>query len=374
MNGVVFSWLAVGVLAASPREVGFAQTSTMLPALALLLVGGHVADRVDPRRVVIGLHLIGALPMLALATLVSAGGLSLAWLITYGLALGSVSAFVMPARDTLLSRVAGTDMMRTVTGMTAIQFGAQAFGGLLAGSADKIGIAAVLIAQALIVVLGALGVARLPDAAAGEQAPSESSALTAIREGLGEVWRNPTLRICVLLVSSVGVFFIGQFVVTFPIIVREVYGGGPFEMALVLMQFPLGAILGSLAIRARGGIRRKGPALLLALLAGASVMGILSLDLPYPLFVIGTLLWGVGGAVFINTSRTLVQETAPPALRGRVLSAYQLGFLGSGPVGALLAGFVIAATGPLEALFLFACAMMLFLLAVTLTTKARHLR
>src|SRR4029453_2329520 len=83
--------------------------------------------------------LLAAAPVLALAAAVQSGALSLPVLLAYGLAIGTVQAFVMPARDTLLSRVAGADMMRAVTGMTAVQFGSQALGALTAGAASALG-------------------------------------------------------------------------------------------------------------------------------------------------------------------------------------------------------------------------------------------
>ncbi len=81
MNALIFSWLVVGVLEAEPRWVGLAQSSTMLPSLALLLLGGATADRFDPRRLLITLHAVGTIPVLLLAGVVSSGSLSLALLL-----------------------------------------------------------------------------------------------------------------------------------------------------------------------------------------------------------------------------------------------------------------------------------------------------
>ena len=105
MNALVFSWLVVGVLEAEARYIGIAQTSTMLPSLLLLLWGGALADRLDPRRVLIVLHLACTVPILALSSLIGSGGLTLGILLLYGATLGTLQAFVMPARDALLSRI-----------------------------------------------------------------------------------------------------------------------------------------------------------------------------------------------------------------------------------------------------------------------------
>ena len=52
-------------------------------------------------------------------------------------------------------------------------------------------------------------------------------------------------------------------------------------------------------------------------------------------------LFGLGGAFFMTAGRTLFQERATPASRGRVLSVYTLAFMGaSGAIGAPLSGWL----------------------------------
>ena len=46
-----------------------------------------------------------------------------------------------------------------------------------------------------------------------------------------------------------------------------------------------------------------------------------------------------------STLNSLVQEMAPDALRGRVLSIFGLAFRGGGPVGSLVAGVLVRAAG-----------------------------
>jgi MFS family permease len=372
MQVVLFSWLLVGELQASAEWVGVAQTSTMLPALLLLLVGGLVADRLDPRRLLIALHVVAGVPALALALVVAGDRLSLTALFAYGVSMGALSAFIMPARDTLLSRVAGSDMMRAVTAMTAVQFGAQASGTLLAGAARWVGSVPMLLLHSALLVLGAAVTARVPvPPGAARRAPSRS-ALRDIVDGLILVVGDSVLRAQIMLVVAVGTLFVGPFVVLFPLLVRDFYQGGVAQLSLVLMLFPVGTIVGSLVLRARGGLRRKGLAAMLALAFGACALIGIGVGLPFPGMVAVTLAWGLAGSVFINCTRTLYQEAAPLAQRARVLSVYQLGFMGAAPVGALLSGAAGASLGTLPTLRLFGASMLVVvLLAAVLTNTAR---
>jgi len=57
------------------------------------------------------------------------------------------------------------------------------------------------------------------------------------------------------------------------------------------------------------------------------------------------LLVAIGGAMIVQmaTSNTMLQLLSPPELRGRIISLYMLAFLGTAPLGSLLAGAVAGA-------------------------------
>ena len=367
MQSTLFAWLLVGELGVSDEWVGVAQTANMLPSILLVLVGGAIADRVDPRRLLVVVHVLGALPVLLLAGAVGAGELSIELILAFGVAMGIVTAFGMPARDTLLSRVAGPDMMRAVTTMTAVQFGSQALGALLAGGARWLGSSTMLLIQAAVLLSGSFLVQGVPVRDPEPRTGPARSPLHDITEGLGIVLRDPRLRWPLVLVCAVGFFFVGPYLVTFPIIVTQIHGGTVAQLSVIMMMFPLGTIAGSLVIR-RVGIRRKGLAALAALVVGAGNLELIALGLGFALMVVASLAWGVGAAVFINSSRTIFQEAAPPSQRGRVLAAYQLGFMGAAPFGAVSAGFLSGQLGPLGALQLYGLAMLAVVALVWLFT------
>ena len=125
---VLFPWLVAVLLHEPAQRVGIAQMCGALPALFLILFGGVVGDRFDQRRILIALHVFGALPPLVMAVLIGNDLLSYELMIGYALIGGIVGAFSQPARDALLSRVAGERIQRTVTIVMAMQFGVQILG------------------------------------------------------------------------------------------------------------------------------------------------------------------------------------------------------------------------------------------------------
>jgi MFS family permease len=369
---VTFTWLVVGELGAGAEWVGVVQSSPMLPALVLLPLGGAVADRLDPRRLLVALHAIGALPPLLLAAAVASGRLGVAGLLAYGAYMGAVMAFSIPARDRLLSRVAARNLMRGVTGTTIAQFGAQAAGTFLAGAARWTGAPAMLAVQAGILLFGGLSGTRLPRAEARRE-PRPAARPGEITEGLRFVLGSP-LRGILILLCGVGILFLGPFVVVFPLLVRDHYAGGVGQLAQVLMLFPIGTITGSLVLLRRGGIERKGRALLLALAFGGAMLIVIGRGLPFRGFLAATLLWGVGGSVFMNSSRTLFQQAAPSERLARVMAVYQLCVMGAGPLGTLLAGVVAARIGAHATCVAFGAGMLALVAGTALLSGVARLR
>ncbi len=348
MQGVLFSWLVVGVLQADADWVGIAQSALMLPSTLLVLLGGMVADRNDRRTLLIGLHLVAATLSGCLVAVVAKGWLSMSLLIGYALGMGTVQAFAMPARDALLSEVAGPNMLRAVAGMTLTQWASQALGALLAGSARWLGIVPALCMHGLVLLAGAPTLRKLPPPSLRSTAGQTRARLSDLVAGVREVFGSPVLRPLQLLVMVVGVGFIGPYLVVLPLLVRDFYGGDVAQLATLNMAFPLGTIFGAGTILWRGGIRRKGRAQVTALVVGAGCIGSLSFGLPFwgALLVVGV--WGTSASIFMSAGRTVFQEQARPSHRARILSVYTLGFMGTtGLIGAPLAGVLVDWLGPL---------------------------
>jgi predicted MFS family arabinose efflux permease len=366
VNQVMLPWLVVGELRASPEWTGTVQMLATLPYLLLLLVGGAVADRREARSVLGALHALAMAPPLFLALAIAHGSLSIPVVAAAAMSMAVLGAFAHPARDSLLSQVAGGDVMRAVTGNTIAQFGSQGVGMALAGAARWAGSPPVLALQALCVALGALAAPRLPPRTAASAA-RRAAAPGDIAAGLRFVLKSD-LRAVLILVFGIGLTFNGSYYVLLPLLVRDVYGGDVSDVSLLLAVFPLGTIGGSLILLARGGIRRKGRSLVASLAAAALCLIVAGCGLPFAAVVATTFAWGLAGSVFLNTSRTLFQERAPDAWRARVLSMNQLGFTAAGPIGALASGFAAAHLGPETALAVSGLGMLALVTAVTLAT------
>src|ERR1051326_3980823 len=122
MGSILFPWLVAVVLREPPQRIGLAPLAPMGPSGAFPLFGGAPADRNDCRALLVRYHVLALLPPLALAAAIAAGVASYPIVLVYGIALGTLSAFVMPARDSLLTRIAQRELPRAIAITSAAQF------------------------------------------------------------------------------------------------------------------------------------------------------------------------------------------------------------------------------------------------------------
>jgi MFS family permease len=350
MQSVTYQWLLTHTLALEPARVGFAQMAAMLPSLLFLLVGGMTADRGDRRQLLGRFHVGQAVVFGLLAVAIAFGWLAFESLLGFALALGTLQAFAIPARDAQISDVVVGDMSRAVAGMNVTQQGAQVLGAVVAGFANLLGVPAVVALQGCVVLLGALAVARLPHTEARSGAGAKGATLAELRAGLVEVLRSPVLFPVFAVIALLGVFFVGPFVVLLPLLVRDTYGGSPVRLGVINAMVPLGGILTGLWIVRRGGIGRKGNALLIGNAAAAACVASLALRPPFALAALLVFGWGVGASFVMTSARTLFQEHASASNRARVLSVFSLGIFGAGPIASLLSGALSRACGTHAAL------------------------
>lgn len=368
---VLFPFLAAIVLEESAFRVGLAQTALMAPSILFMIFGGAFAERRDTRSLLIRIHMLASVPPFLMAAILVAGELSFGWIILYGLAMGTMSAFAIPARDSLLSHVAeksfGPDIQRAVVLASGIQFVGQLAGIILAGTENLVGAPALLIFQALVMLGGAVMVRKLAAAPPMDRPPAHP--LEDMRDGIRTVFASPILMPVVLGMFAVGVLYVGAFMVLLPLMVRDYYGGDAGGISLVNICFWGGTIVSTFTLLRLGHIHRRGLVLTCSLSSGAVVLFLIGIPAPFWMMCLLCFCWGLGAGTSMTMSRTIVQLAAPPSHRARVLSIFQLGFAGGGPIGAFITGFIIAATDVHVAAWIPSATMVGVLLVLTTLTR-----
>ena len=346
-------------------ELGLANMALSAPSVLFLLIGGVVAERADGKRLLILLHLLAAAPALGLSLVLSQGTLTYPMMIVYGLAIGTVGAFMMPARDATINEVverrvrlgSGVTLQLGVTLATMAQFVSQIVGLTLGGYADKMtrmpdwlggfGIGPVpsgdlLFLQGVVLALGsgfALFLARGRKVVTGRS--GFGAAFGDIADGFATVRADGRLWGMTALMFGVGVFVIGSFLVVLPIINRDIYGLNSDGIRDMFVTFWMGAFVSSVVLSVFRSVRRQGRLLLTAQAIGSLAILIMLAKPPHWIFLAIVFVWGLAAGVSIAMSRSIVQDAAPRDSLARVLTIYQLGFMAGAPLGAAMMGALV---------------------------------
>ena len=369
---VMFAWLVTIVLHESPSMVGVAQTAMLVPAMLLMLVGGSISDRYGGRRVAVVSQVVAAVPVVALWVVLTLDSLTFGFMIAFAVAMGCAQAFLTPARDGLLNQVAGQRIQRTVALVTLVQFGIQIVAFLVAGQADRVGAGPVVLVQAAALVIGAVALARVavPPIVAPRRSGSPVRELArSVADGARTVMGSRSTRAVVLQNFAVGLFFMGPYVVTIPLLVREVYDGSASDLAWLSTANAVGLIAAVFVLLLVGEVRRPGRLLLLASGVGSVALGLAGAGIEFAAFVLCIGAWGSCAGLGMSMARMIMQERAPPDQRGRVMAFFGFSFMSSAPLGTMLSGLMVEWWGAERALVVSAAAMLAALCAVGFASR-----
>jgi predicted MFS family arabinose efflux permease len=347
LQGFMFTWMLVGILERPASDVGFARSLAEFPPLVVLFIGGLLGDRYNGRTYLAVMHVLMALPPLALAAVHRLDLLDYWWVVAFGIAMSSIQALSDPARQSVLSRVTRLDTQRAVTVMIICTSLVGLSGFYLGGRLDVLGLSTLLVLQAVLFFTGLAAVTRMPSLpghhAAGIPRPRFSG-------GLRAVWSRPLIRDLVGLNFLSSLFNAGAYVIVIPYIVKEIYFGDAAFFATVMIVFSAGSIGSNVALLAFMPLLRPGRLFLLMQLTRVAILLILVLQPALWLFHAAMFAWGLNMGITTTMVRTTVQEAADPAHRSQILSILLLSFMVSAPVSAVLLGVLVELTSPLAGL------------------------
>jgi len=343
MQTMALGWLLYR-LTDSPLALGLLAAARFGPSLVGAPFAGVAADRVSRRSLVLTTQTLGALQAAALAALTLAGRIEPWQILALALFQGIVDTFDMPARQTLQVDLVGVDDLQSAVALNSTAFNtARIVGPALAGvvvAAWGEGVCFAVNAASYLAVLVALLAIRIDVApAAGGRSLAED-----LVEGLRYAWATPAVRAALLAVAATSVAGL-SYSTLLPVVARDVLRGGAHGYGLLLAGAGVGAIGGALRTAgARGSERAAVRALAAQAMLGA---GLLAFGAVRELAVAVGVLVVIGFAVSVQltTTNAFLQTTAPPALRGRVISMYNWIFVGLSPVGGLVAGWVAEHVG-----------------------------
>lgn len=343
-------FLALGWAAAQfagPAQVGLVLAVGAVPRALLMLLGGVVADRFDPRKVVIGSDALRAAVILSLAALLWLSTPKIWLLVLVALVFGVVDALFMPAVGALPPRLTAPDEVVRLVGMRqlAIRIG-KAVGPPVAGFAlahhgeAAFATAGVLFAFSL-ALLARVRIAPLPAApGAGEPGTPWQD----LADGLRYIRRHRLVGPLVLATALSEIGFMAPLQVGVFLLAGE-RGFGASSIGWILGAFAVGAGLGAVGLSLMGRIRRAGTAQLCTLVVASAAIGAIGLlpTVAGAAAVAGFA--GLVGGVCGGLSIVLIQHNTAASYQGRVAGVLALSHVGLAPLVFPLFGLAAGAVG-----------------------------
>jgi MFS family permease len=352
-NSLAISALATVVafqvydLTRDPLALGWLGLVEAIPALSLVIFGGHVADRYERRMIVVITSAAATLCALALAGL-ALGGATLVGILAVIFATGIASGFERPALTALEAHVIPREQAaRGVSTLSSVSLGGAIIGPAAGGIAIAlIGIpatygAAALLLAASTVCLITISPAPIPEPVEGE--PFLQSLLGGIRY----VRRTPALLGSMAL-DLFAVFF-GGAIALLPIYATDILHVGAVGLGLLRTAPSLGSLIVMLVATRRPPSRHAGR-LLLVCVAGFGVsMIVFGASTVFWVSLVALLVSGLTDGISMIIRQTILRVLSPERIRGRVASVNWVFIGASNELGAFESGFAARIFGTVPA-------------------------
>ena len=349
---VGYQMLAVGIgwqlytLTGNPLDLGLVGLVQFIPAVALVLVVGQVADRHDRRRVLIMCQAIEAVAASSLLVAWLAGAISRELILAVAFILGIARAFELTVMQILVPGLVPLPLVpRAVAGSATASQTATIAGPALGGFLYAAGPAVVYAtALALFLIAGALvALIRM------ERAPAarEPFTLKVFFAGFSFIRRNPI----VLGAISLDLFavLLGSVTALLPVFARDAFAAGPWALGLLRAAPAVGALSMALALT-RWSFENHAGRLMFAAVAAYGISTIVfALSGSFVVALAALVVLGASDMISVVIRMTLVQLATPDAMRGRVTAVNGL-FIGtSNQLGEFRAGAMAAWLGAVPA-------------------------
>lgn len=342
LQSVAQSWL-VYRLTGSELLLGLTGFCAQLPVFLLSPLGGVVADRKSRREVLIATQTFAMLLAYTLAALTLTGRVTVTHVFVLATLLGVSNAFDVPVRQAFVMDLVGReDLASAIALNSSVVNSARVLGPAIAGVLVAIvgeGWCFALNGASYLAVIAGLLLIRVPPAVAH----AAGSAWSDIVDGFRFAWDAKPIRAILLLVGTASLLGL-PYTILMPVFAKEVLGGGPETLGMLVGATGIGALVGALLLARRGTARGLGSWIAGAAIGFGAGAVAFSFSRALPLSVACMALVGFS-MVFQNAgANTLLQTLTPDHLRGRVMSLFSMMFIGMAPFGALVSGALASRT------------------------------
>lgn len=357
---VALPWLVL-TTGGSPQELGIILTGYGLPRVGTTLLGGVLSDKLGPRRVMLIADAVRAVLIALLAAIGIMGHPAFWQLLAVAIPLGAFEGLFVPASFSMIPDIlddadlqAGNSLSFSSTQLSTL-VGSGIAGAVVSAVSSGVALAIdagtfVVSAMSLVAMRSkkiAVGVTENVALLAEQPATPGSASASEPAPGLWQIVRSSALvQVAFVVAVIANLTFGGMVEVALPTLVHGPLNAGAAGFGLLLAFFGAGALIGSIVTGMLSKLSHRGMIALLVAIVQAGAVALI----PYAGGLIGALvcmlLMGITNSITNVLFITLVQQTLPRTQLGRVMGVIMFASFGSYPLSVLLAGILVAHTGP----------------------------
>jgi MFS family permease len=372
MQQIALSWLTYK-LTSSPLLLAVVGASSQLPSLLIMPFAGVLADRFNRHRIVVLTQVFAMCQAGMLAYLTLTHQIQIWYLIALGLMMGVVNAFDMPSRSAFVYGMIKRkeDLPAAIAMNASLMNLSRLLGPALAGfvvASLGEGMCFLLNATSYLAVIAALMFIH------GDFEPKRQSTnngvVRELIDGFQYALKTTPISATILLLALFG--FGGMaYAMLLPVFVKEI-GGDATTLGYLSSASALGSIVGTVILATRKSVLGMGRWIITSSFIYA--LALFAFGFSHNIWMALPILAVLGGAMMLQMGccNTIVQSVVDEDKRGRVMSFFTMAFLGTIPLGSLVAGALAGHFG-FHAM-IFCCAGYCLIVTIILVTQMPRLR
>ncbi len=322
-----------------------------VPALALVLYGGHLSDRKDRRKILLVTTavsvLCGGLFVYFSTDAERFGVFSLYCLI---FVIGIARGFADPARTALEAQIIPRPLMMNASTWSASVWMicaiiGPALGGLAYGYLGPVWTYSFISAGFLLAWLAVFLIPSHPL----KSIPKEESVVKSIAEGVKFVW-NHEILLSSMTLDLFAVLF-GGATALFPIFAADILKVGPQGLGLLAAAPAVGSLIALIWAMKRPPKEHAGMSLMLSVAGFGISMIVFGLSTSFVLSLISLVFSGAFDGVSVVVRRSIIRLMSPDHMRGRIASVGWIFIGSSNEIGAFESGVIASLIGAAPAVW-----------------------
>jgi len=295
-----------------------------------MLTGGAISDRVESRKLRIGLECVLAVTALILAGLAWSGAITIWQVAAVTFVAAAANSLEIPARTVLVLRAVGEKDFPNAVGLNSAMLNlARLLGPAVAGAVIVVAggersyqgeaVCFALNALSYLATIVTLFLMRLPPV----ELPAERQRLdSSILAGFRYAWQEPRARFLLLLIA-IPSFLAQPYTALMPVFARDVLQMNAASYGLLASAIGAGAVVGALVSGTFDASQRRS-GLVTASIVYPVLLVLFALSRSLPLSLAFMFLAATGQAVQSVVIFTMLQLTAADEYRGRITSLFAL--------------------------------------------------